>query len=152
MALHQLTDSERLRTSVPQNESPGVQSVVLMVTALPAFLADDFPADDFPALVTEVTDRLVGAEHILDLSVRGASTVAVTLGMSGPRAQLVADPALAPAFEADLSATLRSAGYVGAAVAIVSAGPPMSTSKRTDALWQDKLRALQFEVVRFSED
>jgi len=152
MALHQLTDSERLGHSVPQNESTGVQSVVLMVTALPAFLADDFPGDDFPALVTEVTDRLVGAEHILDLSIRGASTVAITLGMSGPRAQLVADPALAPAFEADLSAAMRSAGHVGATVAIVSAGPPMSTSKRTDALWQEKLKQLQFEVVRLSED
>lgn len=146
MAVQRVARSDPLKLSL-QAECGEQETVVLIATALP-----EAAGHDLPALVVAAAARLFDSEHLLDLSVLDDTAVAVTLGLDGPGASRVSDPALGPALEAELSAALRSAGHRYASVAVASAGPPKSNRERTRELWQEKLTALQTLARRQAED
>jgi EAL domain-containing protein (putative c-di-GMP-specific phosphodiesterase class I) len=120
---------------------------VLIATAVP-----DTAGHDLPALVAQAAGDLLGPEHLLDLSILDDTAVVITLGLNGPGAGRVGDPALAPALEATLHAALRSAGHPYSSVAVATAGPPKSARDRARELWQEKLTALQVHTRRQAED
>jgi EAL domain-containing protein (putative c-di-GMP-specific phosphodiesterase class I) len=120
---------------------------VLIATAVP-----DTAGHDLPALVVQAAGDLLGPEHLLDLSILDDTAVVMTLGLDGPGASRVGDPALGPALEATLHAALRSAGHPYSSVAVATAGPPKSGGDRARELWQEKLMALQVHTRRQAED
>jgi EAL domain-containing protein (putative c-di-GMP-specific phosphodiesterase class I) len=141
-----LAYSESAQVSAPRGEDC-VETVVLIATVLPSSAASDLPAT-----LSAVTSRLFGSEHVLDLAIRDHSSVAITLGMGGAGGGRVADPALAPALEAELHAALRAAGHMSASVAVSSVGPPMSWPARTSALWEAQLSEVLLHAIRLAED
>lgn len=104
------------------------------------------------SVAATVYERILGAEHILDIAEQDQSTVVVTLSTHGPRAHKVSDPALALAVEADLSAALLAEGNRGASVAVLSNGAPSTWHRRMGALWEQRMASLRKQAVRRAED
>ena len=131
---------------LPEEESVEARTVVLVVSVVP------WAGEDVPSLLAEATCRVLGAEHVRDVAMAGEHAVTITLGLESPEAARLADPALVPALEVEMSAALREAGYRRTSVAIASAGPPLSEPDRARGLWEDKLASLQRDAIRFAED
>lgn len=146
MALQHAVPSDHLDLPA-RAEDRGEETVVLVAAVVPAAAGADLPE-----LLVEAAARLFGTEHLVDLTVLDDAAVAVTLGLKGLGAGRVADPALGPALEADLSAALRSAGHRGVSVAVASAGPPKSTGERGRELWQEKLDQVHARARRHAEE
>jgi EAL domain-containing protein (putative c-di-GMP-specific phosphodiesterase class I) len=146
MALQQVVRSDPLDVEV-QTERRDRETVVLVAAALP-----ETAGQDLAAVVVDAAADVIGSDHLHDLVVLDATTVAITLQLAGPGAGRVGDPALAAAVEAEISALLRAAGHAQASVAVAAAGPPTSARHRERELWEEKLAELQARVRRQAED
>ena len=133
------------RTS--RSRATSQETVVLVAAVVPGCAADMLSS-----VAGTVSERIVGADHITDISVRDESSVAVTLTTHGPRTQKVSDPALPLAVEADLTAALQAQGVDGASVAVLSSGAPSTWQRRVGTLWETQLIGLQKRAVRLAED
>lgn len=142
-----LTRSASPRAAAAPQDSADLRTVVFMATALPRAAADDLVA-----VASAVVSHLLGPEHIVDISGRDGSTIAITLGIRGGAERKIIDPALGPALEAELSAALRAAGHENASLAIASSGLPRSPSERALELWKAKLAELASQSMRLAED
>src|ERR1700730_13445301 len=124
MAVQHIAPSELL---VPpfDAKSRAVETVVLVVVALP-----DAAGDDLPAAVVEAAGNVIGDNHVLDVSVQDRVSVVLRLRTAGGGERRVVDPALGPALEAELAAVLIARGHSRVSVAVASAGPPRSERDR----------------------
>lgn len=146
MAVQHIAQSDLLMPSFDP-ESRGLETVVLVAVALPEAAGDDLP----PAVV-EAAANVIGADHLLDVTVLDRVSVVLRLRLDGFGAQRVADPALGPALEAELSAVLSAEGHPYASVAVASAGRPQSERDRELELWHEKLTDLHVRARRQAED
>lgn len=129
----------------PSRRASDEQSLVLVAAAVPAAAAEELQG-----LLPGVIARLVGPAHVTDLSVLAESTVAITLHVD-PDGR-VADPGLVAAMEAALAAALRAAGHLRASVAVLCAGPPLSSHARSSRLWHARLDELRAQAQRRADD
>jgi EAL domain-containing protein (putative c-di-GMP-specific phosphodiesterase class I) len=128
-------------------ESRALETVVLVAVALPeaAGLA-------LPPAVIEAARNVIGAGHVVEISLLDRCSVLLRLRLAGGGTRRVADPALAPALEAELAAVMSAEGHPDASVAVATAGPPQSARDRDRELWQEKLTELHLRVRRQAED
>ncbi|MEA2637952.1 MAG: hypothetical protein QOE18_1009, partial [Chloroflexota bacterium] len=146
MAVQQIAQSDFLVPSFDA-ESRGLETVVLVAVALPEAAGHDLSRG-----VAEAAANVIGADHLLDVSVLDDVSVVLRLRLDGGGARRVADPALGPALEAELAAVLSAGGHPHASVAVSSAGPPMSERNRERELWHEKLVELHVRALRQAED
>lgn len=128
-------------------ESRGLETVVLVAVALP-----EAAGRDLPPSVIEAACNVIGADHVVEVSLLDSVSVVLRLRLAGAGARRVADPALAPALEAELAAVMSAGGHPDASVAVATAGPPESARDRDRELWQEKVTELHMRVRRQAED
>ena len=147
MAIQHLRHTDRAPADIAADESGDPQTIVILVTVLPVAAVDDLAT----IASTTIAGRL-GEDRIVDVSRHDGSTIAIRLRATGDSGARVADPALAPVLEAELSAALRAAGHANVSIGMVSAGPPRSSAERAADLWQKLLVDLKSQSLRLAED
>ena len=128
-------------------ESRAVETVVLVAVALPEAAGQALT----PAVI-EAACNVIGADHVVEVSLLDSCSVLLRLQLAGGGARRVADPALAPALEAELAAVMSAGDHPDVSVAVAAAGPPQSARDRDRELWQEKLTELHMRVRRQAED
>jgi EAL domain-containing protein (putative c-di-GMP-specific phosphodiesterase class I) len=128
-------------------ESRALETVVLVAVALPEAAGKALP----PAVI-EAASNVIGADHVVEVSLLDSVSVLLRLRLAGGGVRRVADPALAPALEAELAAVMSAGGHPDASVAVATAGPPQSARDRDRELWHEKLTELHMRVRRQAED